>query len=79
MSVMVVGGCRYQGTYVVRVLQERQEEIVVVDDLSYGDAARISSARLVPMDVADAGDVGAGRGLGRSHRGDSLRHQVGSR
>ena len=53
MSVMVVGGCGYIGAHVVRVLQERQEEVVVVDDLSYGDAARIGSARLVQMDVAD--------------------------
>lgn len=58
MSVMVVGGCGYIGAHVVRVLQERQEEVVVVDDLSYGDAARIGSARLVQMDVADAGNYG---------------------
>ena len=58
MSVMVVGGCGYIGAHVVRVLQKRQEEVVVVDDLSYGDAARIGSARLVQMDVADAGNYG---------------------
>ena len=58
MSVMVVGGCGYIGAHVVRVLQKRQEEVVVVDDLSYGDAARIGSARLVRMDVADAGNYG---------------------
>lgn len=58
MSVMVVGGCGYIGAHVVRVLQERQKEVVVVDDLSYGDAARIGSARLVQMDVADAGNYG---------------------
>ena len=53
MSIMVIGGAGYIGAHVVRLLQERGDEVVVVDDLSYGTKDRIGSAKLVQLDVAD--------------------------
>lgn len=53
MSILVSGGAGYIGAHVVRVLQERGERVVVVDDLSYGKASRIGDAELVRLDVAD--------------------------
>lgn len=52
MSILVTGGAGYIGAHVVRLLQERGEEVVVVDDLSYGDASRIGDAKLIQVDIA---------------------------
>lgn len=54
MSILVAGGAGYIGAHVVRLLQERGEKVVVVDDLSYGSAKRIGDAKLVELDVAAA-------------------------
>ena len=56
MSILVTGGAGYIGAHVVRLLQERSEDVVVVDDLSTGRADRIGDATLVELDVA-AGDA----------------------
>lgn len=52
MSVLVSGGAGYIGAHVVRMLAERGEKVVVVDDLSYGSADRIGDAKLVKVDIA---------------------------
>lgn len=55
MSIMVIGGAGYIGAHVVRLLQERGDDVVVVDDLSYGRRERIGAAKLVVLDVAETG------------------------
>lgn len=52
MTILVTGGAGYIGAHVVRLLQERGENVVVVDDLSYGDPRRIGDAKLVETDIA---------------------------
>lgn len=49
----MVGGAGYIGAHVVRLLQERGDEVVVVDDLSYGTAERVGDSPLIKLDVAD--------------------------
>ena len=55
MTVLVTGGCGYIGAHVVHALHESGENVVVVDDLSYGKPSRIEGARLYGMDVSAPG------------------------
>ncbi len=57
MSILVCGGAGYIGAHVVRLLQQRGEKVVVVDDLSTGRADRIGDAKLIRLDVASDGAV----------------------
>ena len=52
MSILVAGGAGYIGAHVVRLLLERGDEVIVVDDLSYGSPERVKGATLVELDVA---------------------------
>ena len=52
MNVLVTGGAGYIGSHVVRLLQERGDSVVVVDNLSSGITARIKHAELVQLDLA---------------------------
>jgi len=47
MSILVVGGAGYIGAHVVRLLLQRGDEVIVVDDLSYGTPERVAGAALV--------------------------------
>lgn len=59
MSILVAGGAGYIGAHVVRLLLERGDEVIVVDDLSYGTPERVQGADLVQLDVASGDAVEA--------------------
>ena len=52
MTVLVTGGCGYIGGHVVHALKERGEQVVIVDDLSYGTKEHAFGNPLVVQDVA---------------------------
>ena len=52
MSILVTGGAGYIGAHVVRLLQERGDKVVVVDNMFTGRPDRIGDATLIQVDVA---------------------------
>lgn len=57
MTVLLTGGAGYIGSHVVRLLQQRGEKVIVVDDLSEGIEARVGNAKLVQLDLAASNSV----------------------
>lgn len=54
MAILVTGGAGYIGSHVVRLLQQRGEKVVVVDDLSEGIVDRIAGTPLAKLDLAQS-------------------------
>src|SRR3712207_1964349 len=53
MTWLITGGAGYIGAHVVTAMQAAGEDVVVLDDLSSGDPARIPDVRLVVGSVLD--------------------------
>ena len=76
MTVLVTGGCGYIGSHLVWALDDRDEEVVVLDDLSAGFAWAIPErVRLVRGDVGDRALLDELLGGGRI---DAIVHFAGS-
>ena len=54
MAVLVTGGAGYIGSHVVRLLTERGDDVLVVDDFSTGIDARVQGLPVVNLDLAAA-------------------------
>lgn len=74
MSVLITGGAGYIGAHVVRLLSDRGERVVVVDDLSNGSDSRLSGALLVRIDLTAGGAREALAGAIREHDVTSIVH-----
>ena len=58
MRILVTGGCGYIGSHMVRVLRRAGHDVLVLDDLSAGDAATVpAGVDLVVGDVRDRAKV----------------------
>lgn len=54
MTVLVTGGAGYIGSHTVRMLRDRDVDVVVLDSMEYGHAAALLGADLVVGDIRDA-------------------------
>ncbi|MGV2820208.1 UDP-glucose 4-epimerase GalE [Brevibacterium casei] len=52
MAVLVTGGAGYIGSHVVRLLTERGDDVLVVDDFSTGIAERVDGLPVLDLDLA---------------------------
>lgn len=52
MTVLVTGGAGYIGSHVVRLLSDRGQDVVVVDDMSNGVPARVAGHSVEPIDLS---------------------------
>ncbi len=74
MRIAVTGGAGYIGSHAVDALLTRGDEVVVIDDLSTGDVARIGAAELIELDLAsDTAGAALARHL-RDRRVDAVIH-----
>lgn len=71
MTILVTGGAGYIGSHVVRQLGERQEQVVVLDNLSTGFRSAVLHGELV---VGDTGDRELVSRLLREGRIDTVMH-----
>ena len=74
MSVLVTGGAGYIGSHVVRLLHQRGDSVVVVDDLSSGLVERIGSSKLVQLNLASPEAVSVLDQTIREHEVKSVIH-----
>ncbi len=70
-TVLVTGGAGYIGSHVVKLLGERKERIVVLDNLSTGFAESVLYGELV---VGDVGDQALVERILREYEVDSVMH-----
>jgi UDP-glucose 4-epimerase len=74
VSVLITGGAGYIGAHVVRLLRDRGDDVVVVDDLSGGDAGRLGDIPLVRLDLVAADAVDRLREVIDRHSVTSIIH-----
>jgi len=71
MSILVTGGAGYIGSHVVKLLRQRNENIVVLDNLSTGFADSVTQAELI---VGDTGDADLVTNVLSTHKIDTVMH-----
>ena len=77
MTWMLTGGAGYIGAHVLRALHEAGEHVVVLDDLSTGDARRVPAG--VPLVVASVLDGRRVTQVMREHAVDGVIHLAGKK
>lgn len=74
-KVLVTGGAGYVGSHVVRHLRDRRQDVVVLDDLSFGHRAAVGDALLIEGDYGDASVLDS---LFSGGEFDAVAHMAGS-
>ena len=71
MKVLVVGGAGYIGSHMVKMLLEREHEVVVLDNLSTGYREAVLGGHFVQVDLADSAGLDT---VFAAHRFDGVMH-----
>ncbi|MFT4246187.1 MAG: UDP-glucose 4-epimerase GalE [Micrococcaceae bacterium] len=74
MSTLVTGGAGYIGAHVIDLLHKRNEEVVVVDDLSNGVKEKIGNTKLYTLDLAEDGAADKLTTIMHDHDVDAVIH-----
>ena len=74
MRVLITGGSGYIGSHVCRLLLERGDEPVIVDDLATGDERRVEGIALHRLELSAAGSAAALTGILRDERVEAVIH-----
>lgn len=74
MTVLVTGGAGYIGSHVTRLLQQRGDSVVVVDNLSSGFESRLDGAPLVNLELSEDSAVDILRAVMAEHKVTSVIH-----
>ncbi|TFC49996.1 UDP-glucose 4-epimerase GalE [Cryobacterium shii] len=77
MTVLITGGAGYIGSHVVRLLRERGDEVVIVDDLVTGDRSRVPGVPLFQMDLSRSDSTEALEKIMRDHSVRAVIHFAG--
>ncbi|WP_433074994.1 UDP-glucose 4-epimerase GalE [Dactylosporangium sp. CA-052675] len=77
MTWLVTGGAGYIGAHVTAALLAAGEPVVILDDLSTGDARRVPAG--VPFQPGDAGDPATVRDVLHRHGVSGVMHLAGSK
>lgn len=75
--MLVTGGAGYIGSHVVRLLEERGDDVVVVDDLVTGVRSRIPGVAVIEMDIALSTAPQLLEAVIREHHVDRVIHLAG--
>jgi UDP-glucose 4-epimerase len=79
MTWLVTGGAGYVGAHVVHAMTGAGEDVVVLDDLSTGDAGRLPGLPSVPLVVGSVRDRGLVRRVLREHAVQGVVHVAGKK
>ncbi|MBM7807541.1 UDP-glucose 4-epimerase [Geodermatophilus bullaregiensis] len=79
MSWLVTGGAGYVGAHVVHAMVAAGEDVVVLDDLSTGDADRLAGLPQVPLEVGSVRDRGTVRRVLREKGVSGVVHLAGKK
>ncbi|SDC53408.1 UDP-glucose 4-epimerase [Geodermatophilus telluris] len=79
MSWLVTGGAGYVGAHVVHAMVAAGEQVVVLDDLSTGDAGRLTGLPHVPVEIGSVRDRGMVRRVLREHGVTGVVHLAGKK
>lgn len=71
MAILVTGGLGYVGSHAVKMLMERGESVVSLDDLAFGHKEAASGSEIV---VGDIGDKDLLRQIFSSHKIEAVMH-----
>lgn len=74
MNLLITGGAGYIGSHVVRLLLNRGDNVVIVDDFSTGLKSRVPDVPVIEIDLADPASVAVLSEAFKEHQVEAVIH-----